>query len=495
VTRSHASFILPLICVALLFSLVPAQTRPQAAPFKKLDNATITTLNQRIPVLLNEASIPGLSIALIRDGKTYWLHSFGVRDKKSQQPVTDQTTFEAASLSKPVFAYGVLKLVDQGKLNLDTPLSTYLPKPYLEGDPRIDKITARIVLSHRTGFPNWRNDALAIYFTPGERFSYSGEGFVYLQKVVEQITGEPLNDYMNEAVFEPLRMASSSYVWRPDYDQRTAAPHDASGQPEDKFKPKDANAASSLQTTARDYAIFMEALMRGTGLRQQTYRDMLTAQIAVDPDCTNCTDRDAPKQLSKTVFWGLGVGLQRTKEGESFWHWGDNGSFKCYMVAYPKQKVGLVIFTNGENGLSIVTEIERLAIGGEQAAYTWIKYDAYDSPSFQFAKTCREKGAVAAIDQFRPALTRGDISEQSINSTGYQLSKAKRISDAIAVFRLNVRLHPSSANAYDSLGEAYMSNGDKEQAIENYKKSLDLNPKNTNATAMLKKLQEKSKRN
>ncbi len=494
-TRSRASFILPLICAALLcVSLLPAQTRPQAAPFKKPDNATITVLNQRIPVLLNEATIPGISIALIQDGKTYWVHSFGVRDEKTQQPVTDQTIFEAASLSKPVFAYGVLKLVDQGKLNLDTPLSTYLPKPYLEGDPRIDKITARIVLSHRTGFPNWRpNDKLAIHFTPGERFSYSGEGFVYLQKVVEQITGKPLNDYMNEAVFQPLGMTSSSYVWRPDYDQRTATPHGASGQPEDKFKPKDANAASSLQTTARDYAIFVEALIRGTGLRPQTYRDMLTPQIAVDPDCRNCTDRDAPKQLSKTVFWGLGVGIQRTKEGESFWHWGDNGSFKCYIVAYPKQKVGLVIFANGENGLSIVNEIERLAIGGEQPAYTWIKYDSYDSPSFQFAKTCREKGAVAAIEQFQPALTRGDVSEQSINSTGYELLNAKKISDAIAVFQVNVQLHPGSANAYDSLGEAYMNNGEKEQAMENYKKSLDLNPKNSNATAMLKKLQENSK--
>jgi len=164
---------------------------------------------------MKEAEIPGLSIALVRDGKTYWAQSFGERDVATKAPVMEDTVFNVGSLSKPVFAYGVLKLVDQGKLGLDVPLTKYLLKPYVEGDDRLQQITARFVLSHRTGFPNWRgNDPLKIYFTPGERFSYSGEGMVYLQKVVEQITGKPLNDYMQEAVFAPLGMTSSSYVWR-----------------------------------------------------------------------------------------------------------------------------------------------------------------------------------------------------------------------------------------------------------------------------------------
>ena len=117
-----------------------------------------------------------MSIGLIRNGKTVWLYGFGVKDKETQAPVQTDTIFEAASLSKPVFTYGVLKLVDQGKLDLDAPLSSYLPKPYVP-DERVSKITARLVLSHRTGFPNWRgDDGLPIYFSPGERFSYSGEG-------------------------------------------------------------------------------------------------------------------------------------------------------------------------------------------------------------------------------------------------------------------------------------------------------------------------------
>lgn len=181
-----------------------------------LSGATIQQLEKNIPELMKKDGVPGLAIAVIRGGKTTWVHGFGIKEAQSNQPVMEDTVFEAASLSKPVFTYGVLKLVDQGRLGLDVPLTTYLPKPFVAGDERLAKITARIVLSHRTGFPNWPADdgSVSIYFKPGERFSYSGEGYIYLQRVVEQITGKALNDYMTEAVFTPLGMTSSSYVWR-----------------------------------------------------------------------------------------------------------------------------------------------------------------------------------------------------------------------------------------------------------------------------------------
>jgi len=482
---------LTLALFAILFSrATPAQSMP-AAPLSRPNQATIQTLERRLPDLMKQADIPGVSLALIRGGKTYWLHEFGVRDAKSKTPVAADTVFEAASLSKPVFAYGVLKLVEQGKLALDAPLSKYLPQPYIDGDPRLDQITARFVLSHRTGFRNWRGDGnpLRIYFTPGERFSYSGEGFVYLQKVVEQITGKPLNAYMTEAVFAPLGMGSSSYVWRDDYDSRSASGHDEDAQPRDKFKPKDSNAASSLHTTARDYATFLDAILQGKGLKPATLREMERPQVAVDPECTNCTER-VPGALSRSVFWGLGIGIQETADGESLWHWGDNGSFKCYTVIYPKQKVGVVYFANSENGLSVAGEVVRMALGGDQPALRWVKYSAYNSPAIQFARAVREKGAAVAIQQFRPALLRGDISEDAINSTGYRLLWQKKTAEAVVAFQLNTELYPTSANAYDSLGEALAADGKKDLAVQNYKKSLELNPKNQNATNMLRKLQQ-----
>ncbi|OLE97888.1 MAG: hypothetical protein AUG75_02980 [Cyanobacteria bacterium 13_1_20CM_4_61_6] len=318
--------------------------------------------------------MPGLAISLIRNGKTTWVQGFGVKDAKTGQPVTTETVFEAASLSKPVFAYGVLKLVEQGKLGLDASLTTYLPTPYIADDGRLAKITARIVLSHRTGFPNWRGDdgSLPIYFTPGERFSYSGEGYIYLQRVVEHITGKPLNEYMTEAVFRPLGMADSSYVWRPDFNILTATGHDADGNPTELDKPKEAGAASTLNTTAKDYALFIDAILNGKVLKRSTLREMETPQIAVDPECRICIKRE-PKQLSKNLFWGLGWGIQRKDGMDDLWHWGDNGSFKAFVMMDPKTKSGVVLFANSANGLEIAKPIIDEAMGTDSLAFAWLK--------------------------------------------------------------------------------------------------------------------------
>jgi CubicO group peptidase (beta-lactamase class C family) len=336
--------------------------------------ATILQLEKDVPELMKKDGVPGLAMAVIRDGKTTWVHGFGIKEATTGQPVTVETVFEAASLSKPVFAYGVLKLVDQGKLGLDVPLTTYLPKPYIAGDERLAKITARIVLSHRTGFPNWRGDdgLLPIYFTPGERFSYSGEGYIYLQRVVEQITGKPLNEYMTEAVFTPLGMTSSSYVWRPDFDALTATGHDADGKPTELWKPKEAGAASTLNTTAKDYGLFVEAVLNGKGLKPATLHEMETPQIALDPECRICIKRE-PKQLSKNLFWGLGWGIQRKEGIDMLWHWGDNGAFKCFVMADPKTKSGVVMFANSENGLVLANSVIDEAMGTESLAFAWLK--------------------------------------------------------------------------------------------------------------------------
>jgi CubicO group peptidase (beta-lactamase class C family) len=335
--------------------------------------ASVAQLERDIPVLMEKDGIPGLSIAVIRGGKTRWVHGFGIKEAKGGQAVTTETTFEAASLSKPVFTYGVLKLVEQGKLGLDIPLTTYMTKPYVE-DERIGKITARIVLSHRTGFPNWRDgDSLPIYFTPGERFSYSGEGYVYLQRVVEKITGKPLNEYMTETVFTPLGMTSSSYVWRPEFDALTATGHDNDGKPEKKWKPDEAGAASTLNTTAGDYAKFVAAVLDHVGLKASTVREMETPQIALDPECRICIKKE-PKELSKNLFWGLGWGIHRVDaRDEMIWHWGDNGSFKAFVIADPKRKAGVVLFANSAKGLEIAQPIVDEAMGEKSLAFEWLK--------------------------------------------------------------------------------------------------------------------------
>jgi CubicO group peptidase (beta-lactamase class C family) len=361
------SSIFTLGTMALIFSmqvvLLPASSLPGAA--------SVHALEQTLPELMRKYSVPGLSLALIRDGDIYWVKSFGVKD--GSFPVTKNTTFEAASLSKVVFAYAVLKLADQGKIDLDAPLQHYLDTPYIQGDPRINKITARIVLSHRTGLPNWRHkEGLTIHFEPGNHFSYSGEGFVFLAKAVERISGQSFNDFMQQMVFTPLGMSSSSYVWRQDYDARTAFGHDKDGKAQDKWKPKEANPASSLQTTALDYARFIAALLDGKGLKPETLKQMETPRTQVQQNCTaNCFDV-AP--VSTSVFWGLGVGLEKTSAGLAFWHWGDNGTFKAYMIGFPEHKSGLVMFTNSENGLSLADAVVKAALGSDQPSLQWLNH-------------------------------------------------------------------------------------------------------------------------
>src|SRR5215204_167580 len=268
--------------LSLCVSTIAAQKSKfvPVSDYKKKE-AAVEQLEKNLPALMKAADIPGVSIALVREGKPVWTHGFGVKNSETKEAVTEETVFEAASLSKPVFAYAVLKLVDAGKLDLDAPLNKYLPGSYdvAPDDARVNQITARRVLTHTTGFPNWRQPRgakiLPLYFAPGERFSYSGEGFVYLSKVVEQITGMKFDDFMRETVFKPLGMTSSSFTWQERYKQLKAFNHNLLGNPSGQGEGVNPNAAGSLQTTA-DYAKFVAAVLNGTGLKKATLRAMLT---------------------------------------------------------------------------------------------------------------------------------------------------------------------------------------------------------------------------
>lgn len=491
---------LALAYALLLSTLAPAAG--QSPPAKDGKEDLIRRLERLVPPLMAEADVPGLSAALVRGGELVWHRGFGVRHSETKEPVGDDAVFEAASLSKPVFAYAVLKLVDAGKLDLDAPVGKYLPGGYDVGDdPRLAQVTARRVLSHTAGFPNWRprgEKALKIHFAPGERFSYSGEGFVYLSRAVERLTGERFDLFMRRTVFEPLGMKDSSYSWREDYGARKVFRHDAVGKPAGQNRPPgqnsppEWNAAASLHTTARDFGLFLAAALRGEGLKKETARLFWTPQVSVG-EGTNGT-HGRPTRLSQTVAWGLGWGLQTTAEGVSIWHWGDNGNSKAYVVAYPGRGDGVVFFSNSANGLSIAREIVAEAVGGAQPALAWLNYEAYNSPARTLLKAVVARGAKAALADYR-AWRKGRaaaevVGEEQMNRVGYNLLSLGRAADAVEVFKLNVEDYPQSSNAYDSLGEAYMESGERELAIKNYRKSIELDPGNTNGVEMLKKLEE-----
>jgi len=327
--------------------------------------------------LISEALVPGLSMAVVGNGSIETLTTAGVRNAGDGAPIDQQTIFDAASLSKPVFAYAVLQLIDAGALALDMPLARHVPD-YVQGDPRADTITVRHVLSHTSGLPNWRASDLPLktYFPPGERFSYSGEGFVWLQRVVEAITGDPIDVLLHRLVFEPLEMRQSSFVWQSAFDANYAEPHDAALVPDLKKKPATANTAASLQTTARDYARFLEAVLLGARLKPETARLWLVPQVTLRRRCVQCLASDMPESDTQ-VAWGLGWGLE--PQSGTFFQWGDNdrGRFKAFAMGSLQARSAVVVFTNGFNGMSIMPVLVDGTLPGPHPAFHWLNYPRF----------------------------------------------------------------------------------------------------------------------
>jgi CubicO group peptidase (beta-lactamase class C family) len=338
------------------------------------------TLARDIPALMKKHNVPGLSLALIRDADLYWSHALGVQSVVTQEPVTHDTVFEAASLSKPVYAYAALKLCESGALDLDASLANYLPDPYLPDEPRLDRITMRHVLSHTTGLPNWRpkGKPLKMYLSPGERFSYSGEGFMYLQAVVARVTGQEPAEYVSSHLLKPLAMVNSRFVWNGQEGLPVAVGHDEKGQATGKNLWPEMNAAASLHCTPTDFCTFTCAVMRPSPgdpihLGPEMTREMLTSQVQVN-DCAPWHD-DWPRtevRPDDRVSWGLGWGIQHTSDGDSFWHWGDNGNYRAFALGYPATGHGLVVMTNGKQGQQVINTILRDLVGGDYPGLEWL---------------------------------------------------------------------------------------------------------------------------
>ena len=303
---------------------------------------------------MHEKIVPGLSGAVVTNAKIVWQDGLGFKDSSAKTPVDADTIFEAASMSKPVFAYAVMKLCERGVMDLDKPLTHYTSQRFLEGDPRLDLITARHVLSHTTGFQNWRSkdDPLKIHFTPGTKFMYSGEGYNYLQSVMEHVTGQPVQEYMKSNLFEPFGMTSSGYVWNEMFERRMARPHDMQGKPMNNKKSMASDVArygssGALLTTPTDYAKFILEILKPKKqdeyrLSQRSIAEMLRPGI-------KASDK-------YPVWWALGWRIFRTDKGDLVNHGGDNEGFHCFAGMTLARKNALVLMTNGEGGAHLLSD-------------------------------------------------------------------------------------------------------------------------------------------
>ena len=274
------------------------------------------------------------------------------------------SVFQAASLSKTVFAYAVLKLVAQGKLQLDAPVAGYLPHGYrhqiepanaapseLVTDPRLQAITVRMVLSHTSGLPNWASGPLHFQSAPGAIWHYSGEGYVLLQRAVEAVTGQALDQFMTAQVLQPLGMNQSAYVWSEGIAQNLIPGTKANGNPRSTMHLEHPNAAYSLYTTAADYGKFMVKLLNDSDMLSQ----ITATPVTVEP------------RLG--VSWGLGWGLATEGDDSYLWQWGNNSGYRAFVMASARTGDGFVMLTNSENGLKLAQPAAQKILGREHKLF------------------------------------------------------------------------------------------------------------------------------
>jgi CubicO group peptidase (beta-lactamase class C family) len=464
--------------VAAVLIVVVSATAGASEPPLKLDDdvsALVSDLETAVPELIEKGRVTGLQVALIRDGTIIWHNSFGVKNAESGEPVTDETIFEAASLTKPFFGYLVMMLAQDGVLNLDTPLITHFSAEEIEGflGHPIDKegfhrewaeaITPRHVLSHSAGTPHGEGgDVFPLFFEPGTEYKYSAAGYYWLQMAVAHLTGEPLETTVQERVLDPLGMTHSSMVWRDDYESTMASGHNMFGLPQAFRRYTEPHAAASLYTTATDYARFVCAVLGGEGLQSETLKEMLTPQVEVDEDLG--------------VTWSLGFGMQEDGNGPAFWQWGDYGIFRNYILAYPKQKVGVVYLTNAFTGLGICHDMISETIGGQALGITHLEYRQYDSPLPIFSWAVQDRGP-SAVEELLPKMKAeypDEFTPGIIGWLGREFGGAGMTDAGIAMLEFNVKEDPESPGAHADLARAYLEQGDRDKARRYYDRALDV---------------------
>ena len=435
-------------------------------------------LEREIPELMEKANIPGLSMAVIRNGEIFWSGTFGVRNRETNESVDENTIFEAASLTKTVTAAAALKLVERGELDLDRTLAEYLPYPKLAGDERYKKITARHVLTHTTGLPNWGNRLIR---DPGELYAYSGEGFLYLGRTIAKITGMSLEEFAKKEIFEPLGMSRTSYIWKNIYAENISAGHDRHGFAGQRGRSTEPNGGASLLTTARDYATFLCSIMNNQVLEEKTIDMMLTPHVRVTKR------RDPEHKLDEHVSWGFGWGIQPGNKENGFWHWGDNGQLRAYTVSYRERKEGLVFFANSENLFLIADPLISLVLDDPQHAFNWLTYKRYDDPEWTYLMTLEkiflEEGEKAGLDKMEEMKSQfPDILRiTNLNNIAQYLASKDKAEEAASIFKWAIDSDPKSVIAWAGLGRLYLETGKNTESLECLQMAQTLEPENSYA--------------
>ena len=493
--------------LALLLSLT-STTRAQENQEQSIEQF-VSEIDKKMPQLLHDFSVPGAAIAIIENGEIVLQKGYGFSDIENEVMVNTKTGFNIGSISKMIAAWGVMNLVQEGIIDLDAPAEKYLSKWHLpESEFDSNEVTIRRLLSHTAGlslhsvsvwspsvklptieeFLNGKNNGLGrveIIIEPGTQFKYSGGGFAVLQLIIEEVTGQKFEDYMQAQILDPLGMTNSSYKIDDRIMTASASSYDAYGEATD-FELFTAQAAAGLHTTIEDFTRFAYAnLYRNKDHKK--HNSVLPGNII--------------QQMMKRVpeddrRYGYGLGyFAESIPGTSVvlrGHRGANTGWQAIFYVNPVTDDGFIMVTNGGSGHHVYNHIFSDWVHWQTGALL----EDWHRPKPPIANKLKSIIDSKGVDDIAAIYTelkqnqseKYDFSEGQFNQLGYYYMGKDDLTKAIAIFKLNVEAFPYAFNVYDSYGEALLKQGAREEAIENYKTSVKLNPGNKNGVKVLNDL-------
>lgn len=382
----------------LLFLLIPLHLSGQQRTFKRLDGSTIKheEVDALVNNLMNASGVEGVGLAVLNKGRTVFLKGYGYRNLPQKELLDTASIMYAASFSKAVTGYLAMCLMQEGLFSLDTPIYRYLKKPIteyeyfadLENAPDWKLITAKMCLSHTTGLPNVRwfhpvtsdedtSGILRIYFAPGTKYAYSGEGFKLLQLMIEEVTGQKFDDLASTYIFNPAGMTRSGFVWHNSFgDSNVAVGHLTNGAIDKKKKRTEAVAGGSMVTTIADYARFIEFVLARKHLSKKWFDTMVTPHIQIHsvtqfPPITYETTHEYE---SIGLSYGLGWGILKCEQGKAIFKEGNGGAWRNYNINFIDKGFAVIIMVNSENGEKIFQKIIEGVAGPTCIPWKWNGY-------------------------------------------------------------------------------------------------------------------------
>lgn len=437
------------------------------------------------------------SALVAENGKVIFKKGYGSANMEWNIPNQPDTKFRLGSITKQFTALLIVKLAEEGKIKLDVPITTYLPDYPKENG---DKITIHNLLTHTSGIPNYTNapnflkekaknpyspadfvktfSSLPLEFKPGEKFVYSNSGYFLLGYIIEKITGKTYEQYLQETIFTPLKMVNSGYDHSDIIIKNRAAGYEKQGKKIVNASYLDMSipyAAGSLYSTAEDLYLWDQALYTNKLLSEKSMESLFKSYINIGDE-------------SYGYGWFLGEITIGTKKVKIIEHGGGINGFNTNISRIPSDKILIVLLNNtGRAVLSEMTENIRNIL------YNQPVDQPKKSLAFELLEVFSEKGVKGGTETY--AKLKNDptygIKEDDMNNVGYQLLQTGKKKEAIEIFKINVEAFPKSGNVYDSLGEAHLADGDKNLAIINYKKSIELDPSNEGGKKALAEILKK----